>query len=104
MPARHCQRSSFTLLELLVVVVIIAVLFTLLLPAVQKVREQSRAAPPPMMLDGQPGKTETGAPAGQRPVIETLELDMNLASSYHQIDVVVYTRWQADCKGRVVFR
>ena len=35
---------------------------------------------------------------------ELLKLDMTLASSYHQIDVVVYTRYEVNCTGRIVFR
>jgi hypothetical protein len=37
-------------------------------------------------------------------VIESLNLEMDLASSYHQIDVVVYTRYEVHCRGRLVFR
>ena len=37
-------------------------------------------------------------------MLESVSLEMDLASSYHQIDVVVYTRYQVDCKGRIVFQ
>src|SRR5262249_39579430 len=48
--------------------------------------------------------SDPAVPTGAKPVIESLNLDMALASNYHQIDVVVYTHYQVDCSGRVVFK
>ena len=61
--------------------------------------KQGRAA-----TSGEGPAADTTIPTGARPVIDSLSMSMDLNASYHQTELVVYTRYQVTCVGRIAFR
>lgn len=99
---------GFTLIELLVVVAMVAILSGLVLPLLAGARDKARKAAAKQAATA----TAEKAPAPEKPVtlpgvppvLETVDLKMALATSYHRIGMDVFTRYRVECDGRVRFR
>jgi hypothetical protein len=89
-------------------VVIVAVISAILLPALIKARDKARKVAPAQVeakSEAEQAVADRKAlPPGLSPIIESVELKMELASSYHRLGMDVFTRYRVDCSGRVVFR
>lgn len=106
------RRPGFTLIELLVVVGILAVISAILLPIMIQVRDKARQAAARSEAEQDVSRPafrrassdRQALPAGSPPIVDMLDLDMTLTSSYHRIAMDVFTRYRVDCAGTVVFR
>ena len=104
---RQGWSGCFTLIELLVVVAAIAIVSAILLPiflqaadAARKSANRQLASQPEHPL---PESSPTPLP-DPLPTLDSVVLEMALTSSYHRIGMDVFTRFQVDCTGQIVFR
>lgn len=108
-----CAEQGFTLIELLVVVAIIAIGSAIVLPVLlqaadsarkSKERRTSETENAPTYAVTSAPKSRPAPPSGPLPVLDAVDLQMALTSSYHRIGMDVYTRFQVDCTGQIVLR
>ena len=103
------HQKGFTLIELMVVVVIIAIFSGLLIPKLLSVYDKARSNEGEMRALEQPVQEQQQRqgfmpPQGVPPVIESVEMQMELISSYHRVGMRVYTRYEVHCQGSFLFR
>lgn len=102
------RRRGFTLIELLVVVVVIAIISGLLLPVFIQAADRARRADiTQAAARSEQMRADTNrsrVPTGPVPIVDSVAMNMALASSYHRLAMDVFTRFRVDCKGRIVFR
>jgi prepilin-type N-terminal cleavage/methylation domain-containing protein len=98
---------GFTLIELLVVVAMMAIVSAILLPVLLQAVDAARKNKARQNVELMQPTRADDAPIrihGSLPILDSVNLKMALASSYHRIGMDVFTRFQVDCGGRIVFR